>query len=223
MSQNSGNGLLIEERIFRNNGTFISYPIVVAGDSKEKTDIINQIILGDINRILDLYSADAFEPPKSGPDIFPGDTLHIGYKIMRNDAYYLSIFYTADFFSPYGAYPTQTVYTTNIDLLNEKRLRLADLIRADDSLTDEFLSWEPVNISPQDIQGIRDYIRGLGTEIVKRGFASADIIGPDNILGIFSYIKPDRLGISISLPIYLGNHAEYEKTIRPDALIWPET
>ena len=217
MNKNSGNGILLREQVFRNNGTYVSYPLVVSSDMAVKTDALNDIILGDINKILNLYSADAFLPPAGGPDVFLRDTLNIRYEIMRNDNNYLSIFYTADFYSPYGAYPTQTVYTTNIDLQNVRRIRLQDLNEVDNTLINEFLSWEPVNINPQYMAGIRDYIRGLGTGIVQRGFASADIIGSDNFLGIFSYLKPGRLGISISLPNYLGNHAEFEKVLNANA------
>lgn len=210
MNQNSGSRYVIEERIFRNNGTVASYPLIVSGDEGEKLDALNELILGDVNKILRTYSADAFVPPTGMPDVFMRDTLNLRYNIMRNDNNFLSIFYTADFFSPYGAYPTQTVYTTNIDVQNAKRIRLSDIITVDDALINEFLSWEPVNINPKYIRGIRDYIQGLGSETLKRGFSSADIIGPGNFLGIFSYLRPGRIGISISLPNYLGHHAEYE-------------
>lgn len=210
MSKNSGSRYVIEEKIFRNNGTVASYPLIVSGDATEKLDALNEIILEDLNKILRTYSADAFKPPAGMPDVFMGDTLNLSYDVLRNDSNYLSIFYTADFFSPYAAYPTQTVYTTNIDVQNAKRIKLSDLTSVDDALITEFLSWEPVNINPGYIRGIRDYIRGLGTETLRRGFSSADIIGPGNFLGIFSYLKPGRLGLSISLPNYLGNHAEYE-------------
>lgn len=213
MDQNSGGGYIIEERTFQNNGIYVSYPLIVSGADSAKIGLINDIILGDVNKILSIYSADAFTPPTEGPDIFLRDTLHIRYDIMRNDAYYLSIFYTADFYSPYGAYPTQMVYTTNIDLQNEKRIILSDILKVDDNLINEFLSWEPVNINPQYLQGIRDYFQGLGLATLRRGFNSTDIIGSDNYLGIFSYLKPNRIGISISVPNYLGNHAEYERVI----------
>ncbi|CRZ34627.1 hypothetical protein DFR55_101393 [Herbinix hemicellulosilytica] len=200
----------LQERIFQNNGTYASYPFVISGGSKEERDALNKVILGDINKILSLYSADAFLPPAKDTDLFLRDTLHIGYVIMRNDETYLSIFYTADFFSPYGAYPTQMIYTTNIDLKNIKRLKLQDLITVDVNFIDKVLSGNPVNVNPDYIRGIKDYFQGLGMDVINRGFAFADIIGPGNFLGIFSYIKPDVIGISISVPNYLGNHVEYE-------------
>lgn len=214
MDQNSGGRYITKERIFRNNGTVVSYPFIVSGDSERKIDSLNEIILGDVNKILDIYSADAFASPAGESDFFPADTLHIRYDIMRNDAFYLSIFYTADFYSPYGAYPTQMVYTTNIDLQNERRIKLSDITPVDDGFINDILSGTPVNTDPKYIRGIQDYFLGLGRETLRRGFNSADIIGPDNVLGIFSYLKPGILGISISLPIYLGNHAEYEKNIK---------
>lgn len=211
MNRDSESRYMLTERIFQNNGTYVSYPVIISGDSEENLNVLNEIIIGDVNKILSLYDVYKALPPAGGKDLFLGNTLNMGYEIKRNDEDYLSIFYTADFFSPYGAYPTQSVYTTNIDLQNLKRLKLADITAVNDTLLNEFLSWQPVGVNPQYIQGIRDYIEGLGAGTLKAGFASADIIGPENILGIFSYLKPDRIGISISLPIYLGNHAEFEK------------
>ncbi|HPU63009.1 MAG TPA: hypothetical protein PK304_02535 [Mobilitalea sp.] len=210
MNRSNGIKYSLQERIFRNNGTLASYPFVVSGGSKEERDALNEIIMGDINKIISLYSANTFLPPAKDTDLYLRDTLNIGYVIMRNDDYYLSIFYTADFFSPYGAYPTQMVYTTNIDLQSIKRIKLTDLITVDDSFINEVLSGNPVNVNPDYIQGIKDYFQGLGSDVIKRGFAFADIIGPGNFLGIFSYLKPDVIGISIALPNYLGSHAEYE-------------
>lgn len=212
MNQSNQSGYILQERVFKNNGTSVSYPIIISGDNKEKVDSLNDIILGDINKILSIYSADAFLPHTEGPDVFLLDTLRIRYDIMRNDNNYLSIFYTADFYSPYAAYPTQAVYTTNIDVQKARRIKLADIIDVDDNFINDFLLWKPVDINPMYIQGIRDYILGLGLETIRRGFSFSDIIGPENFLGIFSYLKPDKIGISISMPIYLGNHAEYERT-----------
>lgn len=216
MDQNKSDLIMIEERTYQNNGTYVSYPLIVSGKDRDIIDLLNNIILMDINKILSIYSADAFTGPTEGPDIYLQDRLNIRYDIMRNDPRFLSILYTADFYSPYAAHPTQLTYTTNIDLQNYKRLKLSDFIQVNDFFIDEFIYWEPAANDmndPQLIQGIRNYIRGLGREVLIRGFNTADIIGSDNLLGIFSYLKPSKIGISISVPNYLGDHAEFERSI----------
>ncbi|HHT58043.1 MAG TPA: DUF4163 domain-containing protein [Herbinix luporum] len=202
----------IEERIYQRAGTYVSYPIIVSGGLSYNRDLINNIILEDINNILRIYSADAFSELKENP--YLPDTLNINYDIKRNNGHFLSIFYRADFFSPYGAHPTQLVYTTNIDLVNLRRIKLSDIVQVDNDLVDDFYSWELVTdqkLGKDYKEAINEYIIGLGRNILLMGFKTADIIGSDNLLGIFTYLTPDRIGISISVPNYLGDHVEYEK------------
>lgn len=212
MEQINGDGKVIKKKIYQNNSTYLAYPFIVSGTDKEKLKLWNNIILEDVNNILKIYTAYVF-------DIFQPNTLRIGYKIKRKDEHYLSIFYRADFYSPYAAYPTQLVYTTNISLDNSRRLRLSDIIEVDSSLVDDILSWDIV-IKDSDhkdnmeyLQLVRDYIGGLGKEVLHMGFESADIIGSDNYLGIYSYLTYDNIGISISVPNYLGDHVEFEQSI----------
>ncbi len=212
---NSG-GYEIQDKIFQKNGTYVSYPVLISETDSEKINAWNNIILQDIGRILNIYSAYTFAPPPEGEDLYLPDTLHVTYEIKRNDIRYLSIVYTADFYSPYAAYPTQIIYTTNIDKTNDRRLRLSDVIPDRRSLANELTSWDIVSEydDHKEYSGaVRDYISGLGKEIIYMGLESADFIGPDNYLGIYSYLTPDKLGISISVPHYLGDHVEYERVV----------
>jgi hypothetical protein len=214
----NGGGYEIKEKVFQRNGTYIAYPILISETEDEKLDSWNSIIVEDIGRILNIYSAYTFAPPPAGEDLYLQDTLHITYEIKRNDNRYLSIVYKADFYSPYAAYPTQMVYTTNIDKEKGRRLRLSDIIPDPKFLADDLTSWDIVS-KYDDLKeypgAVRDYINGLGKEILQMGLEKADIIGADNYLGIYSYLTPDRVGISISVPHYLGDHAEYENAINP--------
>jgi hypothetical protein len=216
MEQINGSGYNVEENIYQRDGTYVAYPLIISGADSQKMDIWNSILLDDINKILKIYSDYAFTQPPTEQDIFLPDNLHITYEIKRNDDRYLSIFYTADFFSPYAAYPTQLVYTTNIDMKNNIRLKLSDINITEQSLVDDLDSWELVTKNDENkeyTQAIQDYITGLGKAILRMGFASADIIGPDNYLGIYSYLTPNKIGISISVPNYLGDHIEFERAI----------
>lgn len=214
MENNHGVGYNIKKKTFQGNGTYVTYPIIIFEANEEKQDIWNKIIFEDIGKVLKIYSAYAYAPHTDGADILQMDTLHITYDIKRFDNRYLSIFYTADFHSPYAAYPTQLIYTTNIDLQYDRRLRLSDFIKNNEHLVSNIVSWEIVtkdNDSKEYRRAVNDYIEGLGKDILLMGLEAADIIGPDNYLGIFSYLTPDNLGVSISVPNYLGDHVEFEE------------
>lgn len=216
MDEIRGNEYRIEERIYKGMGIYASYPIFVSIEGKERQDILNNIILEDINKILSLYSGYAFTQPAKEEDLYKSDILYINYEIMRKDEHYLSILYKADFFSPYAAHPTQLIYTTNIDLKNNRRIQLSDIIEVNRYLIENFTLWRLVTKEGDKgeyLQAINDYISGLGKEILWMGFKKADIIGPDNYLEIFSYLRPDTIGISISVPNYLGDHVEFERAI----------
>lgn len=216
MEHINGEGYEIKENIFQRNGTYVAYPTIVSQAHSEKADVWNDIILQDIASILNIYSDYILAALPEGKNLYRQETLRISYDIKRNDSRYLSIFYTADFYSPYAAYPTQMIYTTNIDKEADRRVKLSDFITNVKTLADDINSWE---IIPKDYenkeypQAVREYIIGLGKEILYMGFESADIIGSDNYLGIYSYLTPDKLGISISVPNYLGDHVEYERPI----------
>lgn len=213
MEQINGSGYIIEENIYQSDGTYVAYPLIMSGADSKELDIWNRILLDDINKILKIYSAYTFAQPPNEQDVFLPDTLRITYEIKRNDDRYISVYYTADFYSPYAAYPTQLVYTTNIDIKNNRRLKLSDTDITEQILFHDLASWELVTNNDKNKEyprAVRDYIKGLGNEILRMGFESADIIGPDNYLGIFSYLTPDMIGISIAVPNYLGDHVEYE-------------
>lgn len=209
-----GVGYEIKENVIQSNRTNVAYPIIVSETKNEKIDTWNKIILQDIGRILNIYSAYIVSSPKETANLYLPDTLHITYDIKRNDNKYLSILYTTNFYSPYAAYPTQMIYTTNIDKVSDRRLKLPDIITIDRSLAGDITSWVMVTQNNENIdyhKAVMDYFNGLGKEVLYMGLKSADIIGPDNYLGIYSYLTSDRLGVSISVPHYLGDHVEFER------------
>ena len=212
-------GLLVKKlstQIYQSEGKYVAYPLVVSGADTSQLNLWNSIILEDINKIIGIYSLNSYPRSIEGPDVFLKDTLHINYYVKRNDDKYLSILYTADYYNPYSPYPTQSVYTSNIDLQKDRRMYLHDLIGMDTNLSTDLTSWELIT---KDMGGeeyrkaLIDYILGLGNEILRKGLLTADIIGHENFLGIFSYITPTRKGLSISVPHYLGDHAEFERDI----------
>jgi len=202
----------IERVEYVNEGISAVYPKIIAANENEAIDRLNEIIMEDFNRILQIYSFTPFEPDRMSPGQ-GAIILDISYQIKLNNPEIISIFYLAAFNSPYSAHPTRLAYTSNIDRKNLKRLVLGDIVRLDTDFVVNFKGWKLVNEEkyPEYIkQGITEYISGMETETLLSGMKTADIIGSENKLGIFSYLTGDRLGISLGLPNYLGDHAEFE-------------
>ena len=199
---------------YRKDGIEASYPKFISEGNEDQRSIWNKLIQTDFNKILQIYSFNPF------PDIIPGPTpvvptiLKIIYDIKSNNNHVISILYTAAFNSPYSAYPTDLVYTTNIDKEKNKRLQLSDIVNINLDLVKDFRNWDyiPYEAGNETLdRAVRDYMSSMTEEDLLLGFQTADQIGSDNLWGIFSYLTPNRLGISVSVPNYLGDHIEFER------------
>lgn len=213
----------IESIDYVRDGIRAAYPRLAPVSGNESLIRLNDLILKDFNKILQIYEFN----PLAGVEQAPADearvptVLNITYRVTLNNPMYTSIYYLASYNSPFAAHPTDLVYTTNIDRAKERRIVLSDIIKIDMDFVNNFRSWKLVNDEqyPDYIkQGIKDYISAVSNEDLLSGMMAADIIGSGNLLGIFTYLTDDSLVISIGLPNYLGDHAEYEmdySSLRP--------
>ena len=209
-------GGLIETVEYREDGITDSYPKVLSGGSKESVKRWNQIIKQDFDKILQIYSFQPFPGPTPLPTGTVPRILNISYELMENSSDLLSILYRADFNSSYSAHPSNLVYTTNINKRNDQRLQLGDIVRLDNAFVKEFRTWKissAAENTKEIDQAIYDYLGNITDEELLQGFHSADVIGSGNPWGIFSYQRDGVLGISIGVPNYAGDHAEFEKPL----------
>ena len=209
-------GGLIETVEYREDGITASYPKVLSGGSKESVKRWNQIIKQDFDKILQIYSFQPFPGPTPLPTGTVPRILNISYELMENSSDLLSILYRADFNSSYSAHPSNLVYTTNINKRNDQRLQLGDIVRLDNAFVKEFRTWKissAAENTKEIDQAIYDYLGNITDEELLQGFHSADVIGSGNPWGIFSYQRDGVLGISIGVPNYAGDHAEFEKPL----------
>ena len=209
-------GGLIETVEYREDGITASYPKVLSGGSEESVNRWNQIIKQDFDKILQIYSFQPFPGPTPLPTGTVPRILNISYELMENSSDLLSILYRADFNSSYSAHPSNLVYTTNIDKRKDQRLRLGDVVRLDHAFVREFRTWKissAAENTKEIDQAIYDYIGNITDEELLQGFRLADVIGSGNPWGIFSYQRDGVLGISIGVPNYAGDHAEFEKPL----------
>lgn len=206
-------GFRIQQQQYFKDGVRAEYPVIISGTMKEQ-DKLNGLIKTDFDQILGLYSFQPF------PELTPGPTgstviLNISNQVTLNDGKFLSILYKARYNSKYSAYPTELVYTTNLDTSKIKRLRLPDIVKITPDFVTYFKTWDfiPYQNENQEINdAIKQYIKDFNEEDLLEGFQAADLIGSENHWGIFSYLTQDGLGISISVPNFLGDHVEFEKS-----------
>lgn len=204
----------ISSESYHKDGIAAEYPKLTSGGTKEERDEINKLIFEDFNKILRIYAFQPFPELTPSPAAESPVILNINYVIKQNTDKLISILYHAEFNSPSSAHPTDLVYTTNINKKDKVRIKLSDMFKINKAFVKDFREWKfiPREEGNEEInQAIRDYFTHMTDEDLLMGFQSADLIGSDNLWGMYSYLTPDRLGISIGVPNYIGDHVEFER------------
>ncbi len=224
---NEDNSLIqIQDVVFRKDGIVASHPEIISGGSDEKRKKWNQIIQEDFNKIIQIYSFQPFPVPTPPTAGIEPTMLTLSYDMKGITKDWLSIFYMANYSSAYSAHPSNLIYTTNIDMRQSRRIRLSDIVELNEAFVKEFRTWkltDSLEHTDEVQEAIYDYINHISDEELLAGFRAADQIGSDNPWGIYSYLTNDSLGISIEVPNYAGDHAEFEQTLsRLDQYLKPE-
>jgi hypothetical protein len=205
----------IEKVNYHKEGVEASYPRILSGGSTDVLNQWNRLIKEDFDKIIQIYSFQPFPgPTPSSTDVVP-IILTITYEVKANTDSWLSLFYLAEYNSAYAAHPSNLIYTTNIDKKGERRLRLTDIAKLNEDFIKDFRTWKLKDASVEsDVQeAIYEYINHISTKDLLTGFRAADNLGSDNPWGIYSYLTKDSLGISIEVPNYAGDHAEFEQSL----------
>lgn len=216
VSSEDGSIIPIQNVVYHKDGIDAVYPEIVSGGSAAMRKEWNQIIREDFDKIIQIYSFQPFPgptPPSTGVE---PTLLTVSYDIKGVTDAWLSILYLADYSSIYAAHPSNLIYTTNIDTRQSRRVRLSDIVDLNEAFVEEFRTWKLVDRSEDtnEIQEvIYDYINHISDEELLTGFRAADRIGSNNPWGIYSYLTDDSIGISIEVPNYAGDHAEFEKPL----------
>ena len=191
----------IESSSYSKNNISISYPKLVnlKNDTKEKE--INELIQAEAIRINDFHSLD-------------NTSLEVDYQITYKSDEFLSIQYSGSALSKGAAYPLNMFYTTNIDLDKEIKVKLSDLMKIDKALVQAlkngiYKSYDD-NLNLQDEGVLKEIWSGIKDEDLLGDLKYSDKMDASNNSGIFSYLTPDSLGISLSVPHALGDHLEME-------------
>lgn len=193
----SGEGFLIAKENYTENEISINYPQISNLDDSNLQEKVNDIIKDEALKVLSYY-----------PTLENELNLEIDYEISRNDGDILSIKYSGLGFVKGAAHPNNLFYTTTIKMENGTRLQLPDLVAIDEIFVNTF---KEKGHSPQPEYEV--VLKEMSNEDLLKRFNSADSldhIGTELQTDTFSYLTDDSLGISITVPSALGDHAEYE-------------
>jgi hypothetical protein len=212
--QREANNNKIDEINYQKDGIKATYPKIISDSTDVKRSKWNQIIEAEFQKILQIYAFNPFPELTPRPTGSTPTILSIKDTVKLNNENYLSVVYLADFNFPYAAHPTDIIYSTTIDKKKDERARLSDLVELNQEFVKDFRKWDfiPIEEGNQELNAaIKEYMLQMSDEDLLLGFQAADQINSKNLWGVYSYLTPDRLGISISVPNYIGDHVEFER------------
>jgi len=199
-NQVSNNGVYdITQSSYVDKGIKIVYPQITGLSDTNKQKKINDLIKKDALKVLDYYK-------NVGEEV----SLDINYDIKLKGTNLLSIQYSGVGNIKGAAYPKNMFYTTNVDMNNVNKVKLADFVNINEDFVKEFkegkyVAWDTELNSA--IELIKEDIKSYN---LVNEFKNADSMGEENTSNSFSYFTKDSLGISIGVAHALGDHAEFE-------------
>jgi len=195
----------------------ITYPQITGLADANKQEKINELIKKEAIEVLGYYK-----------DVEGEVSLDIKYDIKLKGANLLSIQYAGLGNIEGAAYPNNVFYTTNIDMNNDKKVKLTDCISINEAFEKKVKEGKYVPWNDELNSVIEIIKENINSYDLINEFNNADSISKENIYNLFSYFTKDSLGISIGIPHVLGDHAEFEikyediKDEKAENEIWKE-
>ncbi len=143
-------------------------------------------------------------------------TLPIDYKITWQSDKLLSIQYSGVGYIKGEPHPNNFFYTTNIDIVQVKKVKLKDLVRIDENFAKILRSENIKTVSPHPgaLTGKQIFIDYTSFNMVGdtiNMFNGADELDSKGRLpGYYCYFTQNSLGISAAASHAIGDHAEFE-------------
>ncbi|KOA19289.1 hypothetical protein CLHOM_23950 [Clostridium homopropionicum DSM 5847] len=191
----------LTKNVYKAKNVTVNYPQITNLGDDNKQKLLNEIIKNT-----------ALEGFTKGVD--DNLTLEINYNIPLAASNFLSIQYYGLSTIRGAAYPTNQFYTTNIDIKNAKKLKLADIIKIDDNFVKSFRNGSYVASEPSNSRmkaAVNQYINNISNEDLIKYFKQADSRNiEENPSTTYSYLTNDSIVISLNVPHAIGDHAEYK-------------
>lgn len=181
---------------YENGNTQIVYPELSGLGDKKIEDKLNGFIREDAMKLAKDYDGEA-------------DTLEVNFMISWAGENLLSIqFYGYANYAD-AAHPNNYFYTTNLNLTEASRIRVADAVKVSDDFARFFVANShyagPLDGEDANLQEmLQEYIQAVDGAFLEK----ADTDEPGN--ECYCYFTPDSLGISISVPHVIADYAQYE-------------
>jgi len=191
----------VRNETYRNHDIIVNYPQIASLGDRSKEEAINKTLKNEALKVPSLY-ADADEHLE----------LEMNYSIQAQTPDLLSIVYSGTSVVPDAAYPSNLLFTTNIDILTGERMKLSDIVDINASFIEKFRNgkYKPYDPELQIESEIKESIGEQSEEAWIAFFSHADDLSDKNDMNVYSYLTNDALGISFGVPHALGDHAEVE-------------
>lgn len=176
----------------------IHYPQLVMQDASEERKI-NDLIYSEVTAYASQYD---------------GGTLIVDFQIMWHTDYTLSILYNSEFNG--GMYPTELIFTTNINLRNGEKIGLSDVVEINENFVEKLKGspyLDPENsTSPNEEKkaAVLDYLNSIEVSQLVDALKQGDQTNSDsNQYNVYSYLQDETVVASIEIPHAIGDHAEF--------------
>lgn len=170
----------------------IIIPKMLGIKDKVKENKLNSLIVKNSLKILNLYKhKDSYD-------------MKVNYNISLLNNNVLSVIYRGAVMFDDTAHPNQIYYSINIDLKNEKILKLSDIVIVDEKLVMGFKNRKFKSL--WKAQGEAIDFNKMDIDYIKQNFENSDSFSPykDNW---FSYLKSDSLVVVMPVTYALGGYA----------------
>lgn len=180
----------------------IHYPQLVLQDASEERKI-NDLIYSEVTAYASQYNEA---------------TLVVDFQVMWQTDDSLSILYNAEYNG--GAYPTELIFTTNIDLKNGEKMKLSDVTVINEDFVEKlkrspYLDGEnPSSPNEEKEAAVLDYLNSIEVSELVDALKQGDQTNTDNNqYSVYSYLQDDSVVVSIGVPHSIGDHAEFRVTL----------
>jgi len=186
----------LESNTHKSGAIEIIYPQV--SNQKQSSKVLN---LNDIIKLQSLNILNGIE----GKDV----TLELSYEINSFNNEYLSISFAGHSYFQEAAYPQNIFYTVNIDLNDNKVLRLSDVSNDYQRLAKYILNCDTNGESKEALEYIKQkYNFNEMVQLLETADNSNNYFEDSSC--VYSYYKDDIIGISFSVPHAIGDYVIVE-------------
>ena len=195
----------------------INYPQVSNLTDKNKQKIINQTIKNDVLKQLNMYKSYG-----------EGITADINYSIKLNNGKLLSISYSGYTNFKNAAHPSNIFFTTNININNETKVKLSDLVNINKAFVKKVRVAKyigPLNLTKEVSDGVKTTLSWYTDADLTRMLKSADAVKGES----FSYLTKDSLVVSLPMIHVIGDYGEFAvkysnitNDIRTKNIVWKD-